>query len=759
VGGTVVSTLPEYQQIHAVVPLRSLEKLAEDPRVKSIRKSRPPRMHQSDAEGVAAHMADKLHAAGIDGAGIKVGVISNSIDNKNKALKRAIGIGAMDAKKLVVLDGQAGWPPGVGLPDDSATGEGLAMAEIVHAIAPGATIYFATALPSEAQMATNILNLAAKGCQIIVDDVSYPSESPFQAGPISRAVDTVAAKGVLYFSSAGNSGNMTHQTSGTWEGDFNDSGLTWPGNGKPLNLFGQLPYDEIAKNDNYATSVSLYWNDPLGKSTNEYDVYLTDENDVVLERADNDTTAGDPYQVLDYSAGLPVGGRIYVVKVGKEDRFLHLEAPDAVFALTGQTNGSSRGHNAGVSTITVAAARVPKPVGPFATAKGIVVEPFSSDGPRRMFFAPDGTELTPGNYSSQGGRLIRKPDITAADGVTTSLKDYGLGTFSGTSAAAPHAAAIAALLLQANPGLAPNRVRFALRMASIGIETPAFESVDGYGVLIAPMAVGAAGPENLYVANSADNSIRDLDNAMTITGGGMKLPGAVAYANGKLYVANFGKGGISVFDTAKNGAALPPINAKFLFNRDANMTIGGLSGHTMYVFNSYLVSGISMFDVSNGNKYVDAIKLSPSYNGSLAYADGKLYVSLDSKVPPLPCKTCPKEDAVAVLDATKHYAVAKMIVDPHLDNPYGMAVGKGKLYVANERNNTISVFNTADDTYVTTISDPSLNHPRNVAYGAGKLYVTNYNDNSMSVFDTNAKDAFVMKVVGLNRPQGIAVVP
>src|SRR6185503_15233749 len=45
-------------------------------------------------------------------------------------------------------------------------------------------------------------------------------ESPFQDGPVAQAVNTVTGSGVIYFSSAGNEGNTTDLTAGTWEGDF-----------------------------------------------------------------------------------------------------------------------------------------------------------------------------------------------------------------------------------------------------------------------------------------------------------------------------------------------------------------------------------------------------------------------------------------------------------------------------------------------------------------------------------------------------------
>ncbi|MBU4233878.1 MAG: hypothetical protein L6277_06375 [Desulfobacterales bacterium] len=98
------------------------------------------------------------------------------------------------------------------------------MLEIVYDLAPGSPLYFATAWNGAASFATNIKALATAGCKVIVDDVGYFNESPFQDDVISQAVSTVTAAGVFYFSSAGNSGNKRAGTSGTYEGDYINGG-------------------------------------------------------------------------------------------------------------------------------------------------------------------------------------------------------------------------------------------------------------------------------------------------------------------------------------------------------------------------------------------------------------------------------------------------------------------------------------------------------------------------------------------------------
>ena len=139
--------------------------------------------------------------------------------------------------------------------------EGTAMLEIIHDLAPGAQLYFATAFTSITSFANNIRALRAAGCDIIVDDVFYFVETPFQdgqapgvisttnGGVVTQAVNDVTAAGALYFSSAGNEGNLNASTSGTWEGDFVDGGTVrcpCP-RGTACTAFGAQTFDTLSR--------------------------------------------------------------------------------------------------------------------------------------------------------------------------------------------------------------------------------------------------------------------------------------------------------------------------------------------------------------------------------------------------------------------------------------------------------------------------------------------------------------------------------
>ena len=134
------------------------------------------------------------------------------------------------------------------------------------------------------------------------------------------------------------------------------------------------------------------------------------------------------------------------------------------------------------------------------------VETFSSDGPRRMFFAADGTPYTPGNVSSSGGVVREQPKLAGADGVSTAAP--GFNPFYGTSAAAPHAAAIAALLLEA-ADLTPSGMEQVLAATALDIEDPGMDRDSGYGIVNALAAVNVTLPGGLG-GTPPDCAIDDL---------------------------------------------------------------------------------------------------------------------------------------------------------------------------------------------------------------------------------------------------------
>ena len=557
-GATVLDVNAQFRSIRAIVPPEQIEAIAASDDVSFIARKvqsmthRPPiatwkntnwasnfgtGQGSVDTEGDLTHRAfDARGAFGINGNGVKVGVLSDSVNNTGAATAaQASGdlpppCGGSASPCLTILQDK---PSG-------GTDEGAAMLEIVHDLAPGANLEFATADISEASFAQNIINLKNAGCGVIVDDVFYFDESPFQDGVIAQAVNTVTTAGVLYFSSAGNEGNLDSATSGVFEGDFNDAGspaFTFPGGAKSgtIHNFG-TPASPIG--GDVITSVgedyTLNWADKLGGSSNDYDLFLVDSSENVLASSTNiQNGTQNPFEQIVPDAG-DVGASLVVFKKASAAvRYFNLNTLRGT--LTQATVGQTHGHSAAAAAFSVAATPAAaafgpgSPTGPFPNSFSATndVELFSSDGPRRIFFNADGSAITPGVFTSAGGTVRNKPDITAADGVTTTLpSDSGLNPFYGTSAAAPHAGAIAALIKSAKPSLTAAQIRTALTGTSFDIMTSGNDRDSGGGIVMAYQAVNSLGVPG--TANPELLNVTATERPGTGNGNGIIEPGETA---------------------------------------------------------------------------------------------------------------------------------------------------------------------------------------------------------------------------------------
>jgi Subtilase family len=476
--GQVESAFPRDRTLRARLPLLQVSAAADLPGVQFIEPAAVfvTNTGPNNSQGDAAHRAPTVRAQGVTGAGVKIGVLSDGVSSL--AARQAAG----DLPAVTVLAAGSG-------------DEGTAMLEIVYDLAPHAQLYFATANGGPSAMASNILALKSAGCQVIVDDITYLNEGVFQDGIIAQAVATVTSQGALYFSSAANSGNKNDGTSGTWEGDFVDSGTTFDeGDGtgpKPVHLFA------TGQTSNQITAptgpISLKWSDPLGASSNDYDLFVFDSTLGNLIDFSANTQAGtdDPFEFI--QNGHAAGRRIVVVKYSGVARALHVDTNRGRLAIN--TQGNTYGHNAAASAMTVAATDGRAPGGgAFVGGPSNPVETYSSDGPRRMFLKPDGSAITPGNvlFGTGGGTVLQKPDITAADCVATGTP--GFIPFCGTSAAAPHAGAIAALALSMAAGPTTDQVKAAMIATALDIEGAGVDRDSGVGIVMADRTVNALQP-------------------------------------------------------------------------------------------------------------------------------------------------------------------------------------------------------------------------------------------------------------------------
>jgi subtilisin family serine protease len=239
--------------------------------------------------------------------------------------------------------------------------------------------------------------------------------------------------------------------------------------------------------------VTLSWADPMGASADDYDLFILNSSGTAVLGSATTVQNGsqNPYEQISGSS-IAAGHRVVVV--------LYSGSPTALYVgnlrgtLSIATSSAIEGHSGNTNALSIAASYWASGLNglhPFNGASNFVEE-FSSDGPRRMFFHPDGSPITPGNtlFATGGGANILKPDVTGADGTTA--RTSGFSSFFGTSAAAPHIAGIAALIKSAKPSLTGPQIRQMLTTNVWDTMAPGFDRDSGSGIVNAAAAVAAA---------------------------------------------------------------------------------------------------------------------------------------------------------------------------------------------------------------------------------------------------------------------------
>jgi subtilisin-like proprotein convertase family protein len=566
-GGAVVISSAEHHSVRAWLPLTTLESLASQPAVKHIypafgaitNRADPPfgagkyskltyeervantqaalkaladspanarsanaldnaitNAGAANSQGTVAHGADRARKFfGTDGTGVKVGVLSDSDDFK----EASIASGDLGAD-TVTVPGQSGRP---------GSGEGTAMMEIVHDVAPGAQLFFATAFNSPESFAENIRTLRfTYHCDIIVDDIIYYFESPYQDDIIAAAVEDVVADGATYYSSAGNSGNYDDGTSGTWEGDFRSGGtFSVLPSGYLVHDFGKKVISNRIELG--GGPVILHWADPGSldnpQSSNDYDVFVLTPDMRSVAVASTDIQDGDdiPFEFLGFN--IPADYRVVIAaKVGAAAEAVRLQIFNGEFGLA--TSGSDYGHAAAKNAFAVGAVDVAQAGGgEFTGGATTQVELYSADGYRTVFYDRFGTPIGgPPTFAGSGGEQRKKPDVSAADGVATTLPSgSGLNPFFGTSAAAPHAGAIAALIKSALPAATNTKIYSSLRTSATDIEAVGFDIDSGYGILSAFAGLQKAGAKPAVFLERGTVTTTPSSGTAVVPGGGGSL--------------------------------------------------------------------------------------------------------------------------------------------------------------------------------------------------------------------------------------------
>jgi subtilisin family serine protease len=403
---------------------------------------------------------------GVDGRGVRIGIISDSLIN----LQASVDSGDLPSD-LIIVDGQDGST----VPD--TVDEGRAMAEIIHDLAPGATLLFHSGIPTSLDMIAAIRALTAADADIIVDDLGF-IEPVFEDGPVAQAVQEAIDHGVVYVTAAGNDA-MRHYQALYGELDPN-------GNKPVVNLHGCGGADTtmaITIAPGGFLAAFLQWPEPFDGSAPraDYDLFLFDASGTVEACTLPGLTGSCA------SIDIQLGGNappLEVVFVGNAtdsavtvtvviNRFDGASLP-LVLNFIGQiivqehnvARGSVFGHPCVRDALAVGAIDVDDPG--FDT-----IESFSSQGPCEIFFPVFDVRT--------------KPDVAGANRVVTSVPGFDTAApFLGTSAAAPHVAAVAALLIEAagGPGTRSNtQIANIMRRAALDLDEPGNDNTSGHGAV------------------------------------------------------------------------------------------------------------------------------------------------------------------------------------------------------------------------------------------------------------------------------------
>ncbi len=408
------------------------------------------------SQGDSVLRADEVRREfGLSGTGVRVGVISNGVDT----LASGQSTGdlppdcptelAPDTASCIIVD-----PRRRGMEN-----EGRAMLEIIHDLAPGAILGFSSGIQGITGFVGAIDFLQHEfHADVIVDDVGYLNEPFFEDGIISMRVQQAIDAGVVFISSAGNDAQRHYQAL-----------LNLPA-GCPTGVKRQCLH-QFAPDDTtqrftlqpgQTIRVVLQWDNPFGAAEDDLNLYLLEGDTELASATERQRLTRRPLEITPLYTNQT--GRVQQVDLVVDAIILNSGTTPLIemFFITESsaeyvTNADSIfGHPAVRGVLTIGAVPVHDPTR---------IQPYSSRGPVTISHPLPETRA--------------KPDLVATDCVRTSVP--GFQTFCGTSAAAPHVAALAALILEAEPEATPDRVRMLLQQNAVDLGSPGFDMTYGSG--------------------------------------------------------------------------------------------------------------------------------------------------------------------------------------------------------------------------------------------------------------------------------------
>lgn len=455
-GLNIELSIDTINKVQGWINLSQIEKLADLDQVErvTVPSYGQPAAGSVTTQGDRILQADQLRALGASGQGVKVGIISDGANNWRTAA--ATGDLPQNVTTFGSCATRAADPQNCR--SRLTCNEGTAMAEIVHDIAPDAELAVA-AVSTSLEFIQQINRLAnVFNADIIVDDLGFFGEPYFEDGDLARAVSALPAD-ILYFSSAGNSGNTHYeQQYATFSTSRHNFGVQ---NGANDDAIG------FQIRPNRGAFVLLQWSDRYESPNSNYDLFVFDDSSQISSSAGPNQTAIEGSCIFN-------GSSSDIVR----------------FAVVDKISGSNRR----LEMFFLGASAIEYPIaagsvfGHAGTRRAIAVGAINAGSSSAAFYSSHGPALV--EFPSRDVRP--KPDIAATDGVSVTGAGGFPSPFFGTSAAAPHAAAVAAQLLSAGPDVTPNQVRSVLLGTASGGGSSA---AVGSGQISAIRALGGLGIE------------------------------------------------------------------------------------------------------------------------------------------------------------------------------------------------------------------------------------------------------------------------
>ena len=502
------AALPQAGLVHAAVPVDKLDAVAALPWVAAVRPVSRPQVDAGPitSEGVALHRAGVAHRIGLTGRGQRVGAMSDGVTH----LADSVAKGEL--------------PRGVKVIDAGEGDEGTGMLEIVHDMAPGAKLLFTGTGETLADHVGGLRKLAAAGANLITEDLAFDDEPAFQQGLAASTAEALARSGVWVSSSSGNLGarhtpRVRAVGTGRTPDDLPAASITG---------CGTVPQNAVAVAGGTDTSfdlllgahglllATLQWSEPRAIFPTPGRGGFTDLNLYVLDQdghclgsstAPQANGVGDTIeQVLLDGSGFTATTRLkLVVDVAGTSSavappVLDLRWRTAVAGSAAVDAASRAGSlNPDSNYLGLATSAGAAPASQSTDPKTVPLETFSAGGPVQVGSTTQCPRGAVGPCTGVAGPRFRTavaPTWTAADGVSVSgsggfpdpkvcpATANGVCLFFGTSAAAPSAAGVAAVVRQELGGrLPPRALNLALARLAVDRGDPGRDNLWGAGVL------------------------------------------------------------------------------------------------------------------------------------------------------------------------------------------------------------------------------------------------------------------------------------